>query len=95
MAVCHRCDNPACCNPSHLFVATHKQNNDDKVAKRRQAAGEKHGGAKLTAAAVSEIRSYRGPGVKQLRKGVAAELAAKFGVSVPYISELQTRGWGK
>lgn len=56
MVVAHACDNPYCVNPKHLWLATHKQNSQDMVGKKRQASGEKCGKSKLTGEQVKFIR---------------------------------------
>lgn len=43
LCVLHRCDNPPCCNPDHLFLGTKTENIADRDAKGRTARGEKHG----------------------------------------------------
>jgi hypothetical protein len=39
MVVCHRCDNPLCARPDHLFLGTLAENNADRHAKGRTVAG--------------------------------------------------------
>lgn len=60
--VLHRCDTPRCVNPSHLFLGSHQANMADRDRKRRQAAGERNGRAKVTADVVLTIRLRRSVG---------------------------------
>ena len=43
MCVLHRCDNPPCCNPAHLFFGTNADNVRDKVEKGRARTGDQTG----------------------------------------------------
>lgn len=61
--VCHSCDNPICTNPDHLWLGTHKENNDDKMRKGRQGKvkppykfGSQNGSSKLNEEQVKQIK---------------------------------------
>jgi hypothetical protein len=92
LEVCHRCDNPNCVNPAHLFLGTHAENMADMVKKGRanKPIGERAARSKLTAAQVADIRTRYVAG----RKGDGPRAAKEFGVSVPSIwSILRRRTW--
>ncbi|WP_324101275.1 HNH endonuclease signature motif containing protein [Noviherbaspirillum sp.] len=57
--VLHKCDNPACINPDHLFLGTHRDNAEDRNRKQRQTQGERHPNAKLSAEQVRQYKSLR------------------------------------
>lgn len=54
--ICHRCDNPGCVNPDHLFLGTHQDNMQDKKNKGRTAKGKQNGRALLNAFDILAIR---------------------------------------
>jgi hypothetical protein len=75
LCVLHRCDNPVCVNPAHLFLGTHADNMADRDAKGRLAHGERVGCSKLTDALVREMRRLRADGATE------TELALRFNVA--------------
>jgi len=79
MCVCHRCDTPACVNPSHLFLGTQKENVIDRYKKGR-FSGYTHPRAKLTFDQINLIRSLN------LTNAKIAEL---YGVSRAYVSKIK------
>ena len=80
MFVCHRCDNPPCVRPDHLFLGTHQDNMDDRTAKGRHVAvsmpGETNPSAKLSLEQVREIRR-----TATRRRGEQMAMARAYGVS--------------
>jgi hypothetical protein len=78
--VLHRCDNPPCCNPDHLFLGTPADNMRDMSEKGRAKGarkGEGHHNAKLTADQVRHIRTLITSGLS-VRK-IASMLSVSHG----------------
>jgi transposase len=75
LKVCHRCDNPPCFRPNHLFLGTQKQNVADMWSKDR-------GWASLTLAEADVVRSLYVAGTG------ASVLADTFGVSYDCVIRL-------
>jgi len=99
----HKCDNPICCNPRHLFKGTITDNNRDMFRKGRgkiphrvnrtsfdgiNNVGQDHPRAKLTWEQVRAIRAV------PTYRGVLTELARQYGVSIPVVDAIRKgRTW--
>ena len=89
--LCHRCDTPACCNPSHLFEGSQADNMRDASRKGRivslngEAKGAARGNGKLDAATVALIRASTAS---------HRSLARQFNIARGYVSHIRAgRRW--
>jgi hypothetical protein len=96
--VLHRCDNPPCFAPEHLFLGDQATNVADQFEKGRSTWGMRHGRAKLTPEQVEDIRRRYVPSSGAGRPdGNKDQLAQEFGVHPKYVYNLwrgrdRTRG---
>lgn len=100
LCVCHRCNNPRCCNPRHLATGTYAENSRYAVLCGRVASGDRHGShkhpeawargeahgqSKLTYSVVRQIRNLAKSG--ELHR----VLGAMFGVNRTAIAKVVRR----
>jgi hypothetical protein len=85
----HKCDTPACIEPTHLLTGTNEDNVRDKMQRNRQARGQAVASAVLTIDKVRDIKSRLASGQSQ------TSVALEFGVAQPTVSCIKTgRNWG-
>jgi hypothetical protein len=81
VCVCHRCDNPSCVRPDHLFEGSNSDNIADRVAKGRSGRG----GGRPRSLSDEDIASIRND--TRPRKAVGAD----WGISGSYVSMIRSR----
>lgn len=87
----HKCDNKLCCNPNHLYLGTHKDNNRDRSVRNRDSwpRGMNASAAKLTNEDVWKIRVLLAEGLTERK------IASKFGVEKTAVHKIKHgKSWG-
>lgn len=90
LLVCHKCDNPSCFNPEHLFIGTPKKNYNDSINKGRMryALGEDAGNSKLNNNDIYKIRNLYEKGERQ------SSIAKIFNINKSQVSKIvNMKGW--
>lgn len=82
--VCHKCDNPVCCNPAHLFLGTPKDNVQDMIQKGRKAKSH---------APHTRMRKLTDDAVRAIRKDTrpAHIVAHEYGVDEGTVYNVRAR----
>ena len=89
--VLHRCDNPPCCNPLHLYAGSNAQNVIDKVERGRQSRvslpGSANPNSNLNERVVREIKHLlRADG----SRGMSRAICTRYQISRSLLSAIRT-----
>jgi hypothetical protein len=85
LLVRHSCDNPTCCNPTHLLLGTQADNVRDSVERGRRAVGTRNARARFNPETVREIRAKHAEGAPMIA------LAREHGVAFNSIWQIVHR----
>lgn len=87
LCVLHKCDNPKCINPEHLYLGTNKDNTKDILdrGRRQDQRGERNPNRRLSTEDVEKIKAMLTDKIRQ------KDIAAKFGVTQSCVSHINTR----
>lgn len=77
----HHCDNPPCCEITHLFEGTGRDNLEDMTRKGRRAIGDRNGAARYSDELVQQVREAT---------GLKREIAKRFGLSASQVGRIKT-----
>lgn len=95
--VLHRCDNPPCCNPAHLFLGTQRDNMHDLTAKRRRPRGDQHWSRRMPDLVmrgdrhVSSVLTTEAVRLIRTSNASADDLARLYGVLPHHIRRIRRR----
>jgi hypothetical protein len=86
LLACHKCDNPPCINPSHIFLGTHRDNLRDMVAKGRVCKNNpSHRELYYSKVSVDDVRAIRAD------RRFYREISAEYGISIRQVCGIKTR----
>jgi len=89
LIICHKCDNPSCINPNHLYQGTSQDNTNDMIARKRQnpPIGERSGNAVLE---IEQVRAIKHDPRRHNK------IAMDYGIAASTVSSIKTgRNWSR